>query len=485
MNRPIETGSPGKGTPGPGSAGIVPTLDRRLRPVDAAAVVVSNVIGSGILFLPAIVAGIAPNPWALLGVWAAGGLLAFAGAMAYAELAAMRPRSGGEYVYLREAFGPLPAFLTGWTSFVAGFSGAIAASAVGLAAFLGRFLPAAGDTTPWFTLPLGPVALSLSSQSLVALITIAALSIVHARGLGPGRVVQNALAVFKVLALLVFVAFGLTIGRGDMAHFAEGGTVAASGLLLALVPVMFSYSGWNAASYIAEEIENPGRNIPRALALGTVVVVLVYLAMIVVYVYAIPVSELRQLNLRVVDAAADRLFGPAAGDALTIVTLVIAAGSISAMIFAGPRVYYAMARDGLFFPQAARVHRRWHTPAFAIAAQGIWSGLLVLSGRFDQLVNYTGFAVVLFAGIAVTSLFVLRRKYPHEPRPFRAWGYPVAPAVFAITSFLMVVNAIWREPGPSLAGVVIIGLGVPLFFMVNAIRSQRSAVGGQSHGQHG
>jgi len=442
------------------------TLERRLGPGDAAAVVVSNVIGSGILILPAIIAQIAPAPWAMLGIWATGGLLAFAGAMAYAELAALRPRAGGEYVYLRAAFGPLPAFLTGWTSFVAGFSGAIAASAVGFAGLLGRFVPFAGDTTPIVSIPLGLLTLAISPQSLVALTLIAALSIVHMLGLGPGRVVQNALASFKVLALLAFVVAGLTMGHGSMEHFKGGGTVTVSAWLFALVPVMFSYAGWNAASYIAEEIRDPGRNVPRALAMGTVAVVLVYLAMNVVFIYALPISTLTGLKVRVVDAAADALFGPVAGNILTVVTMVIVTGSISAMVFAGPRVYYAMARDGLFLPSAARVHPTWRTPAASIVAQAVWSGLLVISGTFEQLANYTGFAIILFSAIAVTALFVLRWRAPNEPRPFHALGYPFAPGLFALVSYAVVANALWRAPGTSAAGVAIIGLGVPIYFLM-------------------
>jgi APA family basic amino acid/polyamine antiporter len=449
-------------------------LDRRLGTLDAAAVVVSNVIGSGILFLPAIVVLMAPNAWALVGLWLVGGLLAFAGAMAYAELSALRPRAGGEYVYLREAFGPLLAFMTGWTSFVAGFSGAIATSALGLASFLGRFVPFAEDaTTRFLVVPLGVATLVVSPQSLVAIAVIVALSVVHALGLGPGRIVQNSLAVMKVVGLLAFVLAGLTWGRGSFEHFtAPAGDVAATGLLLALVPVMFTYSGWNAAAYVAEEIRDPARNVPRALAIGTIAVIVVYVGLVIAYVYALPVAELQKVGMqggssaRVLTASADRLFGAAAGDAVTVIAVMIMAGSISAMVFAGPRVYYAMARDGLFFPSAARIHSRWHTPAIAIAAQAVWSCLLVLAAGLRDLANYTGFAVVLFAGIAVVSLFVLRVRYPDEPRPFRAWGYPVAPGIFALFSLLMVGNAIWREPGPSAAGLAIIGIGIPLYFIV-------------------
>jgi APA family basic amino acid/polyamine antiporter len=443
------------------------TLERRLGPGDAAAVVVSNVIGGGILFVPIFVAQMAPAPWAILGIWATGGLLAFAGAMSYAELAAMRPRAGGEYVYLREAFGPLVAFLTGWTSFVAGFSGAVAASAVGFAAYLGRFVPIAGDMTPLVSVSIGPFTPTITPQALVALALIALLSIVHILGLGPGRIVQNVLASIKLIALLAFVAAGLAIGHGSFAHFTTGGTATGSGWLLALVPVMFTYAGWNAASYIAEEVRDPGRNVPRALAMGTVAVVLVYLAMNVIYLYALPVSTLISLKgVRIVDAAADTLFGAFVGNLMALVTLLISAGSISAMVLAGPRVYYAMARDGLFLRSAARVHPAWRTPVSSILAQGVWSGLLVISGTFEQLANYTGFAIILFSAVAVTALFVLRARHPDEPRPFRVWGYPYAPGLFALVSYAVVVNAMVRDPKTSGTGLAIILLGVPIYYAI-------------------
>ena len=467
-------------TPASAAAHALPQdLDRRLGTIDAAAVVVSNVIGSGILILPAIVARLVPDTWALMSVWFAGGVLALCGAMAYAELAAMRPRAGGEYVYLRAAYGPLPAFLTGWTSFIAGFSGAIAAAAVGLTGYLGRFVPFAGDQRAWLSIPLGPLALTVSPQTVSAIAIIAIFSIVHALGLGPGRFVQNTLAAIKVLGLVAFAVAGLTWGEPAAASVAPAaapvaGSVTIGGWLLALLPVMFTYSGWNAAVYVAEEIRDPGRRLPRALALGTIVVVLVYLAMNAVYLHALPMELLQQTEMRVVDVAGGRLFGEAAAALLAVLSLLITAGSISAMVFAGPRVYYAMARDGLFVPAAAVVHPRWRTPAVAIVAQGLWSALLVLSGTFTQLVNYTGFAIVLFSGIAVTAIFVLRRRQPDAPRPFRAWGYPVAPALYAGMSGAMVVNAIWREPGPSAAGLVLIACGIPLYLALRA-RAARPA----------
>ena len=469
MQRPLPSSS--------AAASAAPQLARRLGPVDGAAIVVSNVIGSGIFIVPAFVAQGVPDARWMLSVWLAGGLLAFAGAMAYAELATLKPRAGGEYVYLRDAFGPVAGFLTGWTSFVAGFSGAIAASAVGLASYLARFLPAAGDTTPLVQAALGPLTLTLSPQSVVALAAIAGFSAVHVVGLGPGRIVQNVLAALKVLVLVAFVAFGFAIGMGSPANFAGGGgagVVTPSSWVLALIPVMFSYAGWNAAAYVAGEIRDPGRNVPLALGIGTVTVVVLYLLLNTLYVYALPVAELASVDVRVVDAAAERLFGAVIAAPLAAASVVMIAASISAMVLAGPRVYYAMARDGQFFARLGRVHPRFRTPVAAIVAQSVWAGVLVLTGTFEQLVAYTGFAVVLFAGVAVTALFVLRRRDPLAPRPFRAWGYPAAPFVFVAASALMVGNAIWRDPGTSAAGLLVIAAGVPvhLFFRRRAKRSE-------------
>ena len=442
------------------------SLERRLGPVDASSIIVSNVIGSGILIVPAIVAGMIPNPLAILAVWLVGGVLAFAGAMAYAELAALRSRAGGEYVYLREAFGPLVGFLSGWTSFIAGFSGAIAAGAVGVSSYLGRFIPFAADTNELVTIGLPFGMLTVTRQDLTALLVIAVLSVIHIIGLGPGRVVQNVLSLLKVLILIVFVLLGLVFGQGNVENFSIARPVPAANWLVALIPVMFSYSGWNAAAYVAEEVRDPTRNLPRALGLGTAIVVVVYLAMNLLYLYAFPVEELGSLQIRVVDAAADRLFGGAVATALAAATVIMVSASVSAMVVTGPRVYFAMARDGLFFGAAARVHPRFRTPAVAIIAQAVWSGLLVLSGTFTQLVEFTGFSIVLFAGLAVATLFVLRRRQPSEPRPFRAWGYPIAPGLFALFSMAMVINAIWRTPGPAAAGLVVILAGVPVYILL-------------------
>jgi len=429
-------------------------LARRLGPFDAAAIIVSNVIGGGILFTPPQVAASVPRPFWFLATWIAGGALAFAGAMAYAELATMRPRAGGEYVYLDAAFGRLAAFLTGWTSFVAGFSGAIAASASVFAFYLGRFVPAATD-----------------HSAIVAVIVIAAMAWIHIRGVGPGRVVGNILAGLKVTALVLFIAFGFAMGAGSAANVVSGhGALRPAGWLLALVPVMFTYTGWNAATYVAEEIRDPDRNLPLSLALGTATVVVIYVLLNALYLYVLPIASLASVKGSVLDVIADKLLGTRAGDTMGIVSLVSLAASVSAMSIAGPRVYYAMARDGVFFAPAARLHDRYETPAIAIAAQAIWSAVLVVSGGADALIRYTGFAVVLFSGIAVVALFVLRSREPDADRPFTAWGYPIAPAVFAGAMFAIVVNAIYSDPVPSGAGVLIILAGIPVYALFAARR---------------
>ena len=440
------------------------TLARRLGPIDAAAIVVSNVIGGGIFFVPILVAKQVSSGWAMLGVWIFGGAMAFAGAMAYAELATLRPRAGGEYVYLRDAYGRVAAFLTGWTSFVAGFSGAIAAGGVAFAEYLGRFAPVAGDHTPLLALPLPGVRLVVTPQALVAIAVIVALSFVHFHA--SGRAVHNLLAGVKVSAIAIFSAIGLTLGAGSAANLASTQVVAhpATGWMLALIPVMFTYSGWNAAAYVAEEIRNPNRNVPIALGAGTLAVVGIYLLLNVLYLYAMPLAGLASLDGRLTDRVAERLFGFVAGDLLAMFTLVSIAASISAMVWAGPRVYYAMSCDGMFLRSAQRVHPRHRTPVLAIAAQAVWSSVLVLSGTLSQLVEYTGFAVVIFSAFAVMALFVLRFREPHAARPFRAWGYPIAPGFFVLASLMMVTYQISHSPETSLRGLGVILAGFPVYW---------------------
>ena len=406
------------------------TLARQLGPVDAAIVVIANVIGVGIFTTPRFVATIVPNSAAILGVWLVGGVLAFIGALAYAELAARRPVAGGEYVYLREAFGDVAAFMTGWTSFVAGFSGAIAAGALGLTTYLDRFVP------------------GTANSKSIAVGIVGAFAFVHARGLGPGRIVQIALTFIKVVALLALAVAGVVSGSHSGTPVYAESPVSISAFLFAMVPVMFSYSGWNAATYIAEEVREPSRNVPIGLGLGTVAVVVLYLS-------------LNALNLRSVPA--DRLLGSGGPYFVDALAIVIVLSSLSAMTLAGPRVYFAMARDSAFFSAAGHVHEAYRTPAVAIGAQACWSAVLVLSGTFQQLLTYTGYAVILFSGLAVLSLFFVHARAKDLPT-FRAWGFPWAPTVFCLASFGIVANAIIADPWTSMVGLGVILGGLPIYW---------------------
>jgi len=444
--------------------GVSSDLERRLGPLDAAAIILANVIGGGILFFPPAIASNVPStPW-FLSTWLAGGALAFCGAMAYAELAALRPRAGGEYVYLREAYGSLAGFLTGWTSFVAGFAGAMAASAMIVPLYLERFVPGSASTLPWLQIPLPYVAMTLSNQTIIAIAIIWLFAWVHIRGVGPGRLVTNALTILKIGSLVIFIAIGLTMVGGTREAVPPPiGPVTSTGWLQGLIIVMFVYSGWNAASYMAEEVRDPGRNLPLALALGTAAVTIIYLLINVLYLSVIPIGELARVKGSVLDVAAERLLGARAGDVMGVVSLISLAAGVNAWTFAGPRVYFAMARDGVFFPATAKVHPRTRTPHVAIIAQALWATLLVLTGSLDALGNYVAFAITLFAGVAVAAVFVLRAREPHAARPFKAVGYPVTPAIFLAFSLIMVVNAIYREPVVSLAGFGVIASGIPLY----------------------
>ena len=445
-----------------------PVLERRLGPFDAAAIIIANVIGGGILFRsPAVAAALPDATWFLL-AWLAGGVLAFMGAMAYAELAALRPKAGGEYVYLREAFGPLAGFLTGWTSFVAGFSGAMAASAIFLIVTLNRFIPGIADSTALLAIPipLTSSAVTFSIHTLMASAVVIIAALIHIRGVGPGRAASNILTTLKIVALVVFIGFGLTAGTGSPSNLTDSaGPVSVTGFLFAFIPVMFTYSGWNAAAYMAEEIRDPGRNVPRALLMGTVAVIAIYLLMNVLYLYVIPIRELMTLGGKsVLDVVGDRLLGERAGDIMAIVAILSLAAGINAWTFAGPRVYFAMARDNAFFKSAARVHPKYKTPAASIVAQAALTIVLILTGSLDAIANYVGFAITLFAGTAVAAVFVLRAREPNAPRPFKALGYPWTPAIFVLVSAAIVVNAFYSDPSGSLRGSLVILAGIPLYY---------------------
>jgi APA family basic amino acid/polyamine antiporter len=439
--------------------GVRVRLRERLGLADGIALVVSNVIGVGIFTTPAVIASLAPAPAAILGLWIVGGLLAFAGATTYAELAKLCPDSGGEYNYLSHAFGPLAGFLTGWTSLIAGFSGAIAASAVAFVSYAGHYFPSQTSALPLVSVSLGFTNLGLSRQNLLGSGVILLFALIHILGLGPGRVAQKTLALLIVSALTVFICAGLFSGRASWAHFhSVSGSFHTKDWLLALIAVMFAYSGWNAAAYVSEEMRGSGRAVGPALALGTGIVMVLYVGLNVLLLLALTVPEMAS-SINVGDTAAQRLFG-VAGGFLTPVFLIAFLGAISAMTIAGPRVYFAMARDGTFPEPFSRISPRFETPALAIGLQAGWSVILVLLGEFQQILIYTGFAIMLSSGATVTALYVLRRRRGLRGDPVRTL---VIPAIFALASALMIGNALYRAPKPSLIGLLLIAAGIPVF----------------------
>jgi APA family basic amino acid/polyamine antiporter len=451
-------------------------MQRRLGTLDGAALVVSTVVGIGIFVSPGIVAGLVPAPLPMIAAWVTGGVLALCGALVYAELAATYPAAGGEYVYIRRAFGPLAGFLSGWTSLVAGFSGAIAAAAVGFAEYLGRFVPLAADTSALLAVGGPGAQLALTPRALVALAVILLFSAIHARGLGPGRVVNGVLAALNVVTVMLLVAVGFAIGEAPTRDWSvEARPWTIGSWLLALIPVMFTYSGWNAPAYLAGEFREPGRTLPRAFLIGTCIVLGLYLALVALYLDALGVSDLAGTRA-VGDRAVGALLGPRGGTLLVPLILLALASSVSAMVMTGPRVYFAMARDGALPAGLARLAPRSGVPARALVAQTGWSCLLVVTGAFDALLTYTGFAIVLFGAIAVASIFVSRRRDAPLPRPYRVWGYPLTPAAFVVASAAMVVQAIRLAPAPSLWGTGIILLGIPVWWWTAQPRARRRTV---------
>ena len=434
------------------------TLDRRLGPLTATSVVVANVIGAGIFTTSGFIARDLADPVALLAVWVVGGVLALAGALCYSELGAAMPEAGGEYVYLRETYGPLVGFLSGWVSFFIGFSGAIAAVSLAFVHYAAHFFPAVEP----------PRAAGIA----LAVGLVWGLAAVHALGVGPGGLFQRMITVASVAAILVLVVAGFWLGTGDTAHFRSAAPATWSNFPVALVFVMFAYSGWNAAAYLGGEIREPARNLPLALLGGTVVVTALYMALNAFYLYALPIPEMAGVQA-IAEKASVAAFGQVATHLVTATLLLALAGSVSAMVLAGPRVYFAMARDGVFPRAIATVHPRFHTPVRAIFLQTAWSSVLICFwGSFERLVVYTGFALVVFAALAVLAVLVLRIRRPDLPRPYRVPGYPVVPALFVLVSGWIAIFTLYGRPRESLLGLLTVAAGVPFYLLFRRYRGR-------------
>ena len=448
-------------------------LRRVFRVRDGVALIISNVVGVGIFTTPAIIAKLVPEPSAMLALWIAGGCLALAGAMSYAQLGRMWPSAGGEYIYLSKAYGPTAGFLSGWTSLIAGFSGAVAASAVGLVIYLGQYFPSLASDHALFAINFYVGAFTFSPRSLTAAAIIIVFALLHACHLGAGKLTQNALALLILGIILVFCVLGFAVGTGSWSHFQSANVpVRPMNWLLALIPIMFTYSGWNAASYISEELHDTRRMIGPALLIGTSIIVGLYFLLNTLYLYAIPPAAM-QGAVNVGDVTAQALFG-VKSNFVTPALVVALLGAISAMTIAGPRVYFAMARDRAFIPGFDRTSPRFGTPALAIALQAAWCVVLVMAGGFYQILMYTGFTILLSSGAAVAGLFVVQR---HELRANpRLWLKMVAPAIFVIACGAIVVNAVVGAPKTALVGCLLIAAGLPVFFWSRRRKAAEPAI---------
>lgn len=440
-------------------------LPRLMGPALATSLVISNVIGVGIFTTSGLLARGLPDPRVLLGIWVAGGVLALAGAFCYAELGARIPRAGGEYAFLRQAYGPLPAFLSGWGSLFAGFSAPIAAASVGFTEYLSFYFPVLSTQGPNASRGM------FLPGHLVAALVIILLSSLHYRRVRVGGPVHVALTSFKVGVIVVFILAGFLLGRGTPAHFAPALEVSRWPQLLpavasGLIFVMFSYSGWNAAAYIGGEIRDPRRNLPRALIYGTLVVIVLYVAMNALYIYAVPLAEMASV-IRIAELASRNLFGLNVAPFLNIIFMGTILGSISAMVIVGPRVYYAMAQDGLFPQAIAKVHPRFGTPSNAILLQCAWSVVLLFTGRFEQLLTFSGVVMILFSALAVTAVFVMRRGERGKARPYSGWGYPWTALLFLVVSAWILLVSFRDQPKESLSGLGVVATGIPFYYWWN------------------
>ncbi len=441
------------------------TLVRGLGLLDSVLLLVSGIIGSSIFLTAKDIAGPLPQPMLFLGVWVLGGVISLFGCVAFAELGSMFPESGGQYVYLREAYGDLVAFLYGWMLFAVANGGSIAALAVAAAAYTGQVFPVVGQEHVVFSL----LGITISRAHLFGLLLIAILTWVNVVGLRWGALLQNVSTWTKFAAMAGFVFLGLAFGRGDWSHFSAHGASLTMGLHparlisamgVALIAVFWAYDGWVYITWVAGEVKEPRRNVPRAMVLGVIAVGAIYLAMNLIYLYALPLSEIAK-HETIAHAAAAALFSPRAAVWLSLMIAVSCFSAAATCTLSGARVYLAMAQDGVFFKRMAVIHPKWRTPAFSLIGQGIWAAVLTVSGRYDQLYTYVIYGMVLSYTLTVIGMFLLRWKRPEIPRPYRCTGYPWLPAIYVLVGAAWTLNTIITRPGEAFWGTAIVLVGVP------------------------
>jgi APA family basic amino acid/polyamine antiporter len=441
-------------------------LKRALGVWSAVAIVVGTVIGSGILLVPKTMVLNVGTPKMVFFVWVFGGLLSLAGALTYAELAAAMPEAGGEYVYLREAYGPFWGFVYGWTQTWVAKTGSIATLATGFFLYLANFRPSLENVFYTIPLPLGAhgAPLDVRYGQLMAMAVILVLGLVNYFGVKVGGDVQVVVTVIKVALIIGLIVVGLTAPMGTVANYttshpAPGGIV---GFFAALVAVLWAYDGWNNVSMVSSEIENPQRNLPLSLIAGTLLVMVLYLLANGAYFYVLTASEVAASD-RVPSEMMRHIFGPGAASIVAIGAMISILAALNGSILTGSRVPYAMARDRRFFAAVARVHPQHRTPSVSILLLTVWSALLVLSGQYDQLFNYVIFASWILYGMATASVIVLRIKRPDMPRPYRALGYPVVPVLFVLVAGALLVSTFIKSPRESGMGLVLIFAGIPFY----------------------
>jgi APA family basic amino acid/polyamine antiporter len=422
-------------------------LPRRLGLIDATLIVVGIVIGSGIFLLPNLIARNLPSAVAIVGVWVAAGVLSYFGALAYAELGAMMPDTGGQYVYLREAYGNWCAFLCGWVFALAAVPGGIAFLAVGFAIYLDRFIP-----------------LSAGMRTAVSLALVGGLSLINAIGVREGVWVQRIFTGLKMAGLLLVIGAAVFAPPAVSARSAELPSLTYAGFGIAMAACLMVYNGWSYVSFVAGEVKRPERNLPASLALGMGVVMALYVSANLAYLHVMTIPEIAATE-RVGAAVADRVMGPSGAAALSAVVLLSIVGAINGCILTGARIPFAQARDGLFFASFGKIHPRFETPAFAIAMQALWTCLLIVTGSYASLSSYTIISAWIFYTMSVAAVWVLRRKKPDAPRPYRMWGYPVTLWLFIAVSVWFLVDALVNQPQVSLIALALAGAGIPAYFL--------------------
>ena len=449
-------------------------LLRQLGIISATALVVSNMVGTGIFTTTGILAGQLGAPSIVIAIWVAGAVCALAGAFCYSELGINFPSSGGEYVYLTEAFGPTWGFMTGWVSFFAGFSAPIAAAAIGFSDYFGYFFPALREKSAGFSIGPGSAAVHIGGAQLTACALIAVFTILNCFGVRRVAGVQNFLTALKLVVLVAFIVAGFAAGRGDVANFSRDAVRTTTHPLFAqfaisLFIIFMSYSGWNAATYVAEELKRPATTLPLALAVGTTLVAALFVALNFLFIYAVPLEQMKGV-VAVGFLAARRLFSPETASLFGAGFAISLLATVNAMITVGPRVYYAMARNGAFFSIAAKVDPRWRTPVIAILCQGVCAMLITFS-PFRDLLIYIGFTLNFFAGMSVASLFIFRRRAGWRRLKVVSFAWPLIPVFFILVGVCTTLFGLTIEPKVSFWAILTIVTGA----LVYHFRLMRSA----------